>query len=617
MAGPWEKYASAPTSAPAATGPWSKYSAASVPLVDQIPPTDNPNAQVSAPAAKPADEGFMRTLAGALEVPLAIGTGTIGGVVGGLAGVAKSVTGGNYGTQQGVREGAETAGAVSNALTYQPRTQTGGKLLESIGNAINDSGIVGVPIPELNALARTAGPVRNAMTDMTRAGVAKTADAAVAGKNYLTEMTGMTPAQKPGMVGVGAAMTDEAMLRAQRAQDLPVPINLTKGQATRTFEQQRFERETAKLPEGERLRQRFADQNHQVLQNFDAWLDETGAAQPNLRGTGETVVKALSDKKATIKAEVNAAYGKAREAGHMSDPVDVSSLSSYVEKNRSAARNAPILSTIEDEITRLSKDGKTISLNDVEELRKMVGKLSEPGTPNGHYGQEALRMIDDVSRDKGGPLYQQARRTYENYAKQFKDRAVVDKLLRTKPGTADRSVAFEDVFKHSVLDGSLDDVRHMRRVLQTAGPEGEQAWRELQGQSINQMKESITANVARNERGQPIVSPAALDKIVRGLDADGKLDFIFGKKAAQQLRDVNDLAKDIYTSPPGSVNSSNTASVLIGLLDTAISGMSGVPLPIGTAINFGVKKVKSNVLNRKVDESLNALADPPKPPLLH
>jgi hypothetical protein len=128
---------------------------------------------------------------------------------------------------------------------------------------------------------------------------------------------------------------------------------------------------------------------------------------------------------------------------------------------------------------------------------------------------------------------------------------------------ADRQVALEDVWSHAIMKGSLDDVRHVRRVLQTGGEEGQQAWRELQGQTLNWIKDEATKNVATDTRGNPIVSAAQLNKAIRTLDADGKLDFMFGKRGAQQLRDINELAKVVFTSPPGSVNSSNTASVLL------------------------------------------------------
>ena len=88
------------------------------------------------------------------------------------------------------------------------------------------------------------------------------------------------------------------------------------------------------------------------------------------------------------------------------------------------------------------------------------------------------------------------------------------------------------------------------------------------------------------------------------MDKDGKLDFIFGKQGAQKLRDINDLAKDIYTAPPGSVNYSGTASILIGMFDTVMSGMAAMPLPVGTALHQTAKYIKSRSLRKKVREAI-------------
>lgn len=601
---PWEKYAAQP--APAAEeGPWAKYAAADVPLVDQIPTGNTAPPLKSQPAAKPAPDGILAKVGGVLEAPLSMATAIPAGVVGNVAGLFSGLTSGKFGTQEGVKIAENRAHEVSNALTYQPRTQTGNKLLQTVGDVVNASGIVGVPAMELARLSSTMVPAKNALADLSKAGAARAGEAVADGVNKLM------PAKQSTMAGVGAAMTDEALMRTQRAADLPVPIKLTKGQADRTYEQQKFERETAKLPEGEPLRQRFADQNEKVIQNFDAWMDDTGMQSPNLRSVGEAVTGAIGAKKAKVKAQIQAAYDQAEQAGHMSQPVDVSGILKYVEENRPASLNAPVLNSIEQGLKKLDPNGTgLVSIKDLEELRKMTGRLSQPGTPNAVYGGEVKALIDAATEGQGGELYKRARSMYAGYANEFKSQAVIDKLLRNKPGTRDRAVAYEDVFQHSVLRGSLDDVQAVRKTLETAGPAGEQAWRELQGQTIGHIKDEITKNVARDIRGNPVVSPAQLDKLVRGLDADGKLDFIFGKKGAQQIRDVNDLAKDIYTSPPGSVNTSNTASVLIGLLDTAVSGSAGMPLPIGTALNYGIKKAKSNALTKKVDAALNPLTDP-------
>lgn len=561
-------------------------------LVERIPPEE----PIIPQAAAQPSPSFADRLGGVLEAPVSMATGLVAAPIGGAVGLARGLVGGKYGTQEGAREASQRAEDVARSLTYEPRTQTGRDIVGGIGEMIGESGIIGVPIPELNALAATMRPTVNALQ-------IRAPQAQQVVRNALSRT-----APQQGIVGGGAAMVPEESLRIQRAAELPVPPTLTKGQATREFESQRFERETAKLPEGQPIRERFAQQNEQMLRNFDSFIEATGAEKTGLRQVGEAAVGVIEKKRDMVKGAINSAYKRAREAGDMSQPVSYQALSDYLAQNEAAATtgNASMLAAVGKKLQQLDPNGTgKITINDLEELRKMAGRLTSPGTPNTAYIGDVKQIIDASTANQGGPLYRQARRMYENYATEFKNTAIVDKLLRNKPGSRDRAVAYEDVFRTSMLSGSLDDVRHLRRTLQTAGEEGQQAWKELQGQTVQYIKDQATKSVALDVNGNPVISAPALDKIIRGLEEDGKLDFIFGKRGAQQMRTVNDVVKDIYTAPPGSVNTSNTAGVLIGLMDTAVSGMSGVPLPIGTALRYGIKQQKSKALQKRMGEALN------------
>ena len=623
MANPFDQF-DKPASAPAARGnPFDQFDSAPVSGVSAIPGQSveddaamaRENARLRAQGPdKPAT--FMDKAIGAGEAGLSVisglTTGLAGMALGGLAGAAGNLTNGRFGNPAGVESGME-AGA--KGATYAPRTKKGQEYAQAVGEAVHDSGVQGLPIgPELAAIGRGASQAGRAIGDSAAASSAIMAgqDAAqTVGAKSLREL--VNSRRQANMSGVGAAATSDALARAERAQSLPVPIDLTLGQKTRDFNQMRFEKETAKLPkEGTRLRDRFAEQNDKVFQNFDAFIDETGAQAPNLRSTGQVVNSALIKKYKAKKEQIKEAYKVARESGDMSELVDVTPIRNYLEENRSAATNAPILNSVESELSRLTGGGQYISINDIEELRKMTGKLGKPNMANSNaaFAPDVVGVIDSLTAGKGGPAYQQARRMYENFSNEFKNAGVINKLMRTKPGTRDRAIAFEDVFDKTIMSGSLDDVRAVRRTLQTGGEEGKQAWRELQGQTLNQIKEKAFGNSARDELGNPVGSPAKLDQIIKGLDADGKLDFIFGKRGAERIRDVNDLAKDIYTAPPGAVNTSNTASVLIGLMDTAVSGISGIPLPIGTGLNYAKTRIKQRITDRRVTDALQLPAIP-------
>lgn len=514
--------------------------------------------------------------------------GRVGGTLGGIAG---SIATGRYGTQEGAKMAAQTAEESAQRLTYQPKTPEGQALLETIGRAFESSKLGGLGPSEAVAFGNVAPVMRNAVRQTGRS-----VERALA-----KDIPDWAPASD--MVGFGSAATDPAAVRVARAADLPVPIPLTKGQATRTFEQQQFEREAAKNASyGGPLRERFAEQNNKILQNFDAWLDQTGAEAGSLRATGQAVSEAVVNKSTMAKNHIRAAYERARESGAMQERIDVAPLQKYLADHQAEAINAPLLTSVEAKLSQIGSKG-AVTINDLEEVRKMVGRLSGKDATNALFGREVKGVIDSMTEGKGGELYKQARALRLKYGKEFEDHGVIDRLLSKKPGTQDRAVAYEDVFDHSILKGGLDDVRLVRKTLQTAGPQGQQAWRELQGATIQHIKDEITKNVQIDQAGHRVISPARLDRIVTELDKDGKLDFIFGKQGAQQIRDVNGIAQDAFTAPPGAVNSSNTASAIVTVLDALAKKTTGVPF-VGSATGYVSNEMRNAKARQRVKDSL-------------
>lgn len=569
------------------------------------------------------EPGFVDTIIGAGEAGLqtltGMTTGTAGMLGGGAAGVAQDVAAlarGETPTPGNVERLSQQA---MQALTYAPRTPSGQAQGEAVGETLQALLPVMPLTAELGALARGAAPIVRATTDATKAApqVVKGAAATLADR-VSSAMPGRDGAAKPtpGTMGsLGSAGADIALQRRAAAAELPVPVELTRGQAERGFEQVQFEREAAKNPSlGDPLRERFAQQNENVLKNFDAFVDQTGAEAPSLRATGAAVDSALTKQFAADKAKVRVMYKNAEKAGEMEAPVTLQTLVDHLNESAPDAATAPVLDVARKRAIRLGiategVDGELVAapvqLRTAETMRQAIGRATDFEPTNVRQATIMKGLIDDSTEGIGGTLYKQARKERARLAQNYENRAVINKLVTLKRGTSDRNVALEDVFSHSILDGSLDDVRNVRRVLQRSGDEGAQGWRELQGQTVNYLRGEATKNVARDVRGNEIVSAAGLDRAIKKLDADGKLDFIFGKRGAAQLRTMNDLAKDIYTSPPGSVNSSNTASILLAALDMSMSGVAGLPLPVASGIRLLASRLKDRRLAARVTDALS------------
>jgi hypothetical protein len=394
------------------------------------------------------------------------------------------------------------------------------------------------------------------------------------------------------------------------AQQLRVPVELSKGQAERDLGQQKFEIETPKqFPElGKPLIEAQAKRNDAILQNFDAFVDATGKETYGLRETGRVVDKALVNAANKAKQQINTAYTAAREAGETQQPLDYAPLKAYIDQQTPTVKRklAPILSAVDEEIARndLSKTGQ-ISINQLEDIYQFINKNYEPGTPAGTYAKEMKDLINQITEGQGGKLYKEARALRTKYGREFENVGYVDKLLRTKPGTTDRAVGYEDVFDHAILNGTKDDMAAIGRTLKKAGPEGQQAWKELQGQTIQYMKDQVSKSVDVDSFGNPVVSPAKFKAVVTQLDQDGKLDYLFGRKGAQEIRDLLETTINVNAPLKGAANYSNTSSALITALDKVNQTPLGRIPGIGTISKFMVEKGKESALKKQIEESIN------------
>lgn len=601
----------------------------------QIAP-DQPGIVQQAP-----DPTLAQQAIGAGETGLALGTGatsgTIGMIGGTLKGLAEQLLSGQFGTQQAADAVEKSAMGGQEALTYAPRTEQGQQMTQAVGEAV----------APLVALAPFAGEVGAIAQGARAAAPAVRAAAGEVGAPLQQAAGKITEAIRPATADVqtgaagarsgGAAAVEAGTLRQAKAEELPVPIKLTEGQKSRDFGQQRFERETAKDPElGAPIRERFEDQNMKLQQNFDSFLDATGAETADLRSAGQSVDKALRSRMARDKIKYREEYKAAREAGDMADPVDLGAVIKHLNDSSGEAATAPLLKTVRDLTVKLgiAKDeggvlvpvtenvrrpnytgakqppapAKMIDLNKAETFRQAINRNTNQDLPNIRQATILKGLIDDATEGKGGPLYRKARNSYAKSKKDYENNGLVKSMLGLKRGSSDRGIALEDIVRRSVIEPStsLDDVRNIRRLLQTEGPSGQQAWKELQGATLNYIKDEALKNVARDSQGNPIVSPAQLDRAIQKLDKNGKLDFVFGKKGAEMLRTVNDVAKDVLVAPPNAVNTSNTASVLAGLMDVAISGTSGIPAPIMTSLRLATKSIKDRKTRARVRKALGA-----------
>jgi hypothetical protein len=592
-------------------------------------------------APQPAQPSIGQQIVGAGETALTLGTGAVGGTLGTLAGtlqgLSQQILSGNFGTPEAMRAVEKAASEGAQALTYKPRTQAGQEQVQAVGQVLANvlppvMPVIAAPGAVMQA-TRTAAPTVGAAGQITSAAGRRAATATgqaiakpvQAATTAVRETLGMeTPTVTPSSgarVSVGAAATPADLQRVTTAEQLGFvgPAGLTAGQRTRNFADLQFEKETAKLGDvGAPLRERISNQTANLIQQFDAMVDRTEPLLVEPRDIGQVVSQAVVNKAEVARRKVSSAYTKAREDGSMLEPVTLDNLATTAADVQRFEGVAPNVAPIRKEALRLGilvedADGNLIAqakaIDDTELLRQFVNEATDwTDKRQALMAKKINSAIDAGTEGKGGESYKAARKLRQDYANEFENVGLTAQLLSTKKNTSERAIAFEKVFDKIILNAPLEEMNKVRSTLISAGPEGKQAWNELKSNTSRYIINKALSTAQRDERGQPLISPDKLNSVIRSIDKAGKLESLYGKKQAQQIRDLGEIAIDIYTAPPGAVNFSNTASALQVALDSvATFGLTGIPAPAVTALREASKYVKNRKVRMRVQQSLKPL----------
>jgi hypothetical protein len=536
----------------------------------------------------PQPASLQDRLMGAIETP-AILAGQLGRMVATPVARIYGEAVGGYGTPQGQQKGEEVAQAVGRQF-YQPRTETGPEIVQQISKV-------------LSALPPTLGATGATLNAITPAAVSQAKSIVTpAATNTQQKLAALLQPKQPQMTGMGAASTDESLMRQQRALEQNIP--LTKGEQLQSFPILQFESDVVKEnPELAKSLLQFKEkQKSAILNRFEQLSQETGAeyADPTAyRKVGSLVDAQLVKQFENKKQKVNSAYTAARESGETKQVVDTGKLDQWLVENAPESISVPQIQTIKAKLEALKKaTNGQITIDDIENLYQTAGSLAKPGEQSAVYMGRVKNVINDITEGAGGDLYRAARTQRKELAKEFEDTYRVAKLLGTRGGYADRAVALDDVFSHVVLDGSLEEMRTVTKLLKKGGAEGQQAYAELQGQTIQYLKDQLTKNAS----GQ--LSFAKLKNAIDTLDREDKLAYMFGNKGREVLTDLRDTVQDALVKPPGTVNYSNTGNVVVRALDK----LASLRLPLAKS---AADIVKNREITKQVEESTkyNALAN--------
>lgn len=611
-----------------------------MPAPQREPYVAPPAVRPSAPATPPS---FGQRLVGGAEAGLSLLTAIPGAPLGAIqglgTGLAREILSGQFGTPQADKRIEQAVTQGMGRFIYAPRLAAGQEALETVASVAQNLPPV---LPQIAApgmaiqaatqqaplVAATAGRVAAAAAPAVRATVQAPARAVrTAGR-----AVGVLPPESADMDAVGrtasvlqrgsagAAGVPMASERVARAEMMPVPFTgpsaLTAGQASRNFAQLQFEKESAKLGDvGAPLRERVETQTANMIRNFDALIDMPNPVAADPRAMGMGVDRALVNRVEVQRRKVSDAYKKARTEGAMLDAVELDPLAKQLATMQPLEGLNPTIPAIKAEAIRLGAfvpdeagnlTPRPITLDTSELLRQFVNQNTDWTDSRAATHSRAINAaIDSATEGKGGEAYRAARKLRERFANEFENVGLTAKLLGTKRGTDERQVAFGDVFDKVVMTAPVEEMNKLRSTLLRAGPEGQQAWSDLKAGGIRFIKDKSLSSSQRDSAGNPLLSPRDLQNVVAEFDKQGKLEALYGKRQAQVLRDLAELSSDIYTAPPGAINTSNTASALQVAMDSLVTfGATGVPAPAITALREANKYVKNRKTKARIEAAL-------------
>lgn len=601
-----------------------------------------PDAQIPGTEAASPETSLGEKIVGAGEAGLAAITGATGGALGmagGMVkGMAKEAMTGQFGTPQAANRIEQEAARGAQALTYAPRTQAGQEITQAVGEfaAPIAAALPSMPISQMTQLAQAARPVAQVAGTMARAGAARAAPAvqraAQATQEAMQSVAQKTKGAAFGDSSAGAAETPASALRRERAAQLPAPVRMTAGEATRDAEQLAFEKAQKTNPElGAPLRERAEETNLALLRNLDIMIDRTDAPSGgDIMASSRGLVRQLSEGADRSRTKVRTLYRQARNSEESRAEVDTGSpvrlndeeapttLAGWLNSRVTGVRTSDVTDTARRYAVRMGilgedENGQLVprraTVGELEDFRKEITGIANPADRAMLRDETIIKsMIDQMTEPVAGPLYSRARAARRQEARLFENRAIVADLIRNKKGMDDPAVAIDRVFNRVVMNSSPDELKFLRRVVRASGPDGRDTWNDMRASALRHIQEQASKGVAPDSQGRPVMSTAQLHRIVSEMDRKGVLDQLFDKRQAELIRDINAVARDVNTVPPGTlINTSGTAMTLMAALAEAgaMGALSGLPVPVVSVLRQASAYSKDRALRARIQRALN------------
>lgn len=398
---------------------------------------------------------------------------------------------------------------------------------------------------------------------------------------------------------MGVATDPKVIANRADAASLPVPIDLTRGQAARDPLQFAWEQNHRSLAPA--ITDLLATQNRQLIENMNQLgaKDALGTYQ-----TSENLITSLNKMDGELKSQIDAAYANVRnQAGRpaMMDHVGfVKSANDALDQEQLGAFLPP---TLRKQLNDIAEGKLPLNVNVAQQLDKVWGAEQRAAEGSSKAAIGELRSALNKA-DVSDALGQQAMQAYgvaKNMARQRF--ALIDSVPAYK--AAIEGEPADNFFQKYIMNAPARSIDGLNKILERADPTAKS---QMQSTVVGMLKDKALSGAA-DENG--VFSQAAFNKLLNDPVKRAKFEAIFhdAPEVLDQLDRVGRVSSNVLAFPKASaVNTSNTAAALRTMQAESEPGIA--KKAVEALLPHGVKVVKEVMKGKAQQKAIEQALTP-------
>lgn len=394
----------------------------------------------------------------------------------------------------------------------------------------------------------------------------------------------------------------KVMTNRADAAALPVPIDLTRGQAARDAMQFSWEINNSKLREaGAPLAERLTQQNRQLIEN----LNELGARNaPSTFDASQTLIQHIEGIDAAAKSKIDEAYQAVRDSAGRPALMNHVTFVEQANKALDTGQLGPYLpEAVRSQLNDIAAGKLPLTVNVAQQLDRVWG-AAQRGTQDGStkmaIGQLRTALNDAPVTDALGQESMAAYQAARSLAKQRFD--MIDANPAYKAVT--EGVEPDKFFQKYVQGANVSELTGLKSLV------GADNTSMLQQTLLGNLKK-VALNRVSDENG--VFSQSAFNRVLQDPVQGRRLQELFkdNPQVLGQLYRLGRVAENVQAFPKGhSVNTSNTAPTAANMLTDIAKSEAASSLwnmvPGGRAIRHVTEQANQRTAASKaVNEALN------------